>query len=140
MIDARKLLLPPGGAATPIHVVAKAEWPRFRATLPEAAQGWAKSHGYEAAPLLASGCSRGEGRSRSGARRRTWGARRSLRAGRNSRRLPEGRFTFAERKHATLEVALGWAGELYKYDPFRRTKVKAAELVLPSKGLAETPC
>jgi leucyl aminopeptidase len=137
MIDARKLLLPPGGAATPIHVVAKAEWPRFRATLPEAAQGWAKSHGYEAAPLSllvvpgAKGALAAVLVGAPGERDDPFAL------GAIAARLPEGRFTFAERKHATLEVALGWAGELYKYDPFRRTKVKAAELVLPSKGLAE---
>ncbi|MFT3673607.1 leucyl aminopeptidase family protein [Aestuariivirga sp.] len=137
MIDARKLLLPPGGAATPIHVVAKADWASFKAGLGEAAQGWARTHAYEAAPLALLVVPGKKG----GAEAVIVGAPAErddpFALGAIAARLPEGRYAFADKKAATLSVALGWAGELYKYDPFRTTKVKMAELVLPSKALAD---
>jgi leucyl aminopeptidase len=134
MIEARKILLPPGGtAATPIHVVSKAAWPRFRDGLPAAAQAWAKAHGYEATPLALlilpgkSGALESVVVGEPGERDDPFAL------GAIASRLPEGSYRFAEAARATLEVALGWCGELYKYDPYRSTKVKAVTLALASR-------
>ncbi len=133
MIDARKLLLPPGGGATPIHVVAKADWPKFKATLSDAAQGWAKTHAYEAAPLSLLVVPGKKGSPEAVIVGAPAERDDPFAVGAIAARLPEGRYGFADKTQATLSVALGWAGELYKYDPFRSTKVKAAELVLPTR-------
>jgi leucyl aminopeptidase len=137
MIDARKILLPPGrGPATPIHVVGKAAWPTFSATLRTEARAWAKAHGFEAAPLallVLPGKAGGPDAVLVGAP----GERDDPFAlGAIAARLPEGSYSFADAAWATGDVALGWCGELYKYDPHRPTKVKAVTLVMPSKPAA----
>ncbi|MBL8789162.1 MAG: leucyl aminopeptidase family protein [Rhizobiales bacterium] len=138
MIDARKLLLPPGGAAAiPLHVVARPDWPGFRAGLSDAAQAWAKAHSYEAAPLAVLVVPGRKGAPEAVVVGAPGQRDDPFALGAIAARLPEGRYAFADKTRATLETALGWAGELYRYDPYRATKVKAAELVLPSRALVD---
>jgi leucyl aminopeptidase len=132
MIDAAKILVPAGRTpATPIHVVARADWPKFRESLPAAAQGWARAQGFEAAPLALlllpgkSGAIESVVAGEAGERDDPFAL------GAISARLPEGYYCFADEARASVETALGWACELYKYDPYRATKVKAVTLALP---------
>ena len=54
-----------------------------------------------------------------------------------SSRLPEGTYRFSETPPNAQAVALGWALELYKYDPFRMVKSKHVRLLLPTGVDAE---
>lgn len=49
-----------------------------------------------------------------------------------SSKLPVGIYRFEKTPHHAHLVALGWALELYKYDPFRPIKTKLVRLVLPN--------
>jgi leucyl aminopeptidase len=136
MIDAAKLLLD-GAAkkAVPIHVIAAAEWEKTAKLLPPAQRDWAKAQAFEAKPgsLVQMAGASGQleavyaGAPKAGDDAFSLGA--------ISSRLPEQVYAFkTPPEHAAL-VALGWALELYKYDPFRKQSVRMAQLVVP-KGVA----
>jgi leucyl aminopeptidase len=132
MIDASKILLPKGaGKTTAILVITREAWPKARAKLTAAARGWAAAQGFEAAPLSLLQVPAASGEldcvivGAPGERDDPFAL------GAISSRLPEGHYAFADDARATQAVALGWCGELYKYDPFRSTKVKQVTLALP---------
>ncbi len=138
MIDARKILLPADRrAAIPIHVVAKVDWPGFRAKMAAAASRWAATQGFEASPLgllLVPG--------QAGSVEQVVIGAPGLRddpfaLGAISARLPDGHYAFADQRQCSDAVILGWCLELYKYDPFRATKVKGVTLaVAKSRNVA----
>ncbi|MBK8770346.1 MAG: leucyl aminopeptidase family protein [Rhizobiales bacterium] len=137
MIDARKIILPPGrAAAVPIYVVSKADWPKLHQSLSAQDKAWAGTHGFEAAPLAVLAVPGKAGELASvyvGAP-----AERDdpFALGAIATRLPEGIYAFAEKSQCTVSVALGWCGELYKYDPYRTTRIKGVTLCMPSKEAA----
>jgi leucyl aminopeptidase len=136
MIDAAKLLLDgPAKKAVPIHVIAAAEWAKTAKLLPPTQRDWAKAQAFEAKPgslLLVPGPSGQMEAVYAGAPKTGDDA---FLLGAISSRLPENIYAFKEPPgHAAL-VALGWALELYKYDPFRTLSVRMAQLVVP-KGVA----
>lgn len=135
MIDASKILLPKGaGKATAIHVIARDAWPKAKAKFSSAVRGWATAQGFEAAPLSLLPVPAASG----GLDSVIVGAPNEredpFALGAISSRLPEGHYAFADDSLVTDATALGWCGELYKYDPFRPTKVKQVTLALPKSA------
>jgi leucyl aminopeptidase len=114
-----------------LRVVAAADWADFSVGLSKIAQNWAVTQGFEAAPLSLLHIADKDGRLAEvlvGAPR---GDDDPFALGAISSRLPAGIYAFnVAPVHAEL-VALGWCLELYKHDPFRPLKVKAAKLVCP---------
>jgi leucyl aminopeptidase len=135
MIDAAKLLLDgPAKKAVPIHVVTAAEWGNTAKELPSAYRDWAKAQGFEAKPgshLQVMGAS---GRLDSIYVGAPKAEDDPFMLGAISSRLPEGIYAFTEAPVEAALVALGWALELYKYDPYRPQSVRMAQLVVP-KGV-----
>jgi leucyl aminopeptidase len=136
MLDAAEILLKSGEkGVVPITVVAATDWAKVKAGMAKPLQNWAAAQGFEAAPLtvLMAANDKGElssiyvGAPRAGDDPFALGA--------ISSRLPAGRYGFATAPAQPELVALGWCLELYKYDPFRSTKVKQVKLVCP-KGVA----
>jgi leucyl aminopeptidase len=132
VIDAADILL--NGKtknAVLMRVVAAADWADFSVGLSKIAQNWAVTQGFEAAPLSLLHIADKDGRLAEvlvGAPR---GDDDPFALGAISSRLPAGNYAFnVAPAHAEL-VALGWCLELYKHDPFRPLKVKAAKLVCP---------
>lgn len=130
MIDAAKILLE-RGRGTPIEVVSPARWAALRKADAHLA-GWAKTQGFEAAPLalLAVPGASGTlsrvivGEPRTGEDPFALGAIAS--------RLPAGHYHFTSPPaHAEL-VALGWCLELYRFDPFRPVAPRAVTLACPA--------
>jgi leucyl aminopeptidase len=114
-----------------LRVIAAAEWTGFKVGLSRNAQNWATAQGFEAAPLSMLHIADKDG----GLAEVLVGAPRDdddpFALGAISSRLPAGNYAFnVAPAHAEL-VALGWCLELYKHDPFRPLKVKAAKLVCP---------
>lgn len=133
MIDAAKLLLAsPQRNATPIHVAAAENWKKISNELPPAHRDWAKAQGFEAKPgtLLQAAGANGQlqavyaGAPEPGADPFLLGA--------ISARLPEGVYAFKEAPDQAALVALGWALELYKYDPYRPHTPRPVQLMAPS--------
>jgi leucyl aminopeptidase len=125
MTDAKDFLLSAKAGSIPIRVVAKGE------ALPGYAQSWAQAHGFDGTPLsllpvpdknsLLREVFVGEPRDSDDA----------FALGAIASRLPEGTYHFIRTlKNAEL-VTLGWLTELYKYDPFRETRVRQVRLVVP---------
>ena len=142
MIDATRLLPTrsngkASGKAIPIHVIAKSDWPKAKAAFSAATQRWAVAQGFEAAPLAVLQVPTPAGGQdciivgAPGEREDPFAL------GAISARLPEGQYRFSEDAQVTDAVALGWCLELYKYDPFRSTKVRQVVLELPRRQQAE---
>ncbi len=132
MIDAADILL--NGKtknAVLMRVVAAADWPDFKAGLSTQVQNWAAAQGFEAAALSLLHVADKDG----GLAEVLVGAPRGdedpFALGAISSRLPAGVYAFTEAPAQAELVALGWCLELYKHDPFRPLKVKAAKLVCP---------
>jgi leucyl aminopeptidase len=133
MIDAKNILLETA-KAIPIHVVTREAWAKPDKSRPAQLAAWAKSNGFEAAPLsiLLVPDARGDLAS-------VWVGAPAADAdpfalGALASRLPEGAYAFAKPPANADLVALGWALELYKYDPHRPTKLRNTKLVCP-KGV-----
>ncbi|MDE2383899.1 MAG: leucyl aminopeptidase family protein [Alphaproteobacteria bacterium] len=130
MLNASEILLTKSQPATALRVLDKAALAREPAALRRQAQ----SLGFEAAPLALLPVT-GEG----GALAEVLvgapaGNADPFALGANSSRLPPGTYAFGTPPAAPHLVALGWALELYRYDPFRPAPAKAVKLVLP-KGV-----
>jgi leucyl aminopeptidase len=132
VIDAAQIL-PDRARQTPvaIHVVTADDWPKTASALAAAQRTWAKSQGFAARPgqlLLACGHSGSLEAVYLGAPARNDDP---FVLGAVAARLPEGDYTFASMPDRAEMVALGWALELYTYDPFRPLTVKPARLIVP---------
>jgi leucyl aminopeptidase len=132
VIDAADILL--NGKtknAVLMRVVAAADWPDFKAGLSKNVQNWAVAQGFEAVPLSLLHVADEDG----GLAEVLVGAPRGdddpFALGAISSRLPAGAYAFTGAPAQAELVALGWCLELYKHDPFRPLKVKAAKLVCP---------
>jgi leucyl aminopeptidase len=132
VIDAAEILLKKSNRpAVGITVISSDAWPKAKAKLGKSAQAWAEAQGFEASPLsiLLLPSTTGDvasvlvGAPKSGDDGFALGA--------ISSKLPAGTYTFGPNLEAAELVALGWCLELYKYDPFRSTKVKDVKLVCP---------
>jgi leucyl aminopeptidase len=136
MIDAKTILL--DGQTTkaiPINVAIRETWAKPGKARPAQLTAWAKSNGFEAAPLSILLVPDAKGVLAS-----VWvGAPLAdadpFALGALASRLPEGSYAFAKPPANADLVALGWALELYKYDPHRPTKLRNTKLVCP-KGVA----
>jgi leucyl aminopeptidase len=132
VIDAAEILLKKAPKhAVPIRVVSAADWASFKRELAPAEQAWAAAQGYEAAPLSLLPLPDAKG----GISAVLVGAAKvgddPFALGAVASRLPSGTYAFAGQVPSPELVALGWCLELYKYDPYRASKVKAARLVCP---------
>jgi leucyl aminopeptidase len=132
VIDAAEILLKKSNRpAVGITVISNDAWPKAKAKLGKPAQAWAEAQGFEASPLsiLLLPSTTGDmasvlvGAPKSGDDGFALGA--------ISSKLPAGIYAFGTTLEAAELVALGWCLELYKYDPFRSTKVKDVKLVCP---------
>jgi leucyl aminopeptidase len=135
VIDAAEILLPSNARnAIPLRVVAAADWPSHKAGLDKVSQTWATAQGFEAAPLTMLPLAGKDG----GIAEVLVGEPRAdddpFALGAIASKLPPGNFAFIELPAQAELVALGWCLELYKHDPFRPLKVKAAKLACP-KGV-----
>lgn len=132
MIDAAKLLLDgPAKKAIPIHVIDATDWEKTAKELSSAHRDWARRQGFEAKPgslLQVAGASGQLEAVYAGAARAEDDA---FSLGAISSRLPEGVYAFKTPPEQAALVALGWALELYKYDPYRPQSVRMAQLVMP---------
>jgi leucyl aminopeptidase len=133
MISAKTILLPAntGKRAIPVQVIAAADWPRFRKALARTEKAWAAAQKFEAAPLDVLPLPAPDGR----IARVLIGAPAAnadpFALGAISSRLPEGHYCFAGTPTDAALTALAWCLELYKYDPFRDTKIRATTLAAP---------
>ena len=132
MIDAAEILLPTKTKnAVPLRVIAAADWAVARAGMDKTVQNWATAQGFEASPLSLLQVIAKDG----GLAEVLVGAPRAdddpFALGAISSKLAAGSYCFVETPAQAELVALGWCLELYKHDPFRSTKVKAAKLVCP---------
>lgn len=132
MIDAAEIL--PDAAtrtAVPLRVIAAADWVSAKAGLSKVSQNWAEAQGFEASPLSLLPVAGKDG----GFAEVLVGAPRvdddPFALGAISSKLPAGIYSFTEAPAFAELVALGWCLELYKHDPFRPLKVKAAKLLCP---------
>jgi leucyl aminopeptidase len=134
VIDAAEILLSPRTRnAVLLRVIAAGDWPSVKTGLHKNIQNWAAAQGFEASPLSLLYIAAGDG----GLAEVLVGAPKAdddpFALGAISSKLPNGIYCFeATPDHAEL-VALGWCLELYKHDPFRPLKVKAAKLVCPKQ-------
>jgi leucyl aminopeptidase len=122
MIDAKNLLLESQAKAIAIHVVSREAWQKPDKSQPAQLAAWAKSNGFEAAPLslLLVPDTKGDLSS-------VWvGAPLAdadpFSLGALASKLPEATYVFAKAPANADLVALGWMLELYKYDPHRPTR------------------
>jgi leucyl aminopeptidase len=117
-----------------LRVIAAADWTSTKATLSKAHQNWADSQGFEASPLSILQLASAAG----GVTDVLVGAPKAgedvFALGAVSSKLPVGVYAFDGAPQQAELVALGWCLELYKYDPFRETKVRDVKLVCP-KGV-----
>lgn len=136
MIDARQLLLSNARVKpTPIQVIAKAEWPTMKRTAQVAT--WARTQSFDAAPLaflVVPGASGTIEKVLVGAPNVHDDP---FALGAISAKLPEGHYAFEGKVPDAEAVALGWCLELYKYDPFRVTKLRKTTLAMPKELEAE---
>jgi leucyl aminopeptidase len=138
VIDAAEILLPSNArTAIPLRVIAAADWPAHRRGLDKLSQNWSAAQGFEAAPLavlMLNGRDGGIAEILVGEPRRDDDP---FALGAVATKLPAGVYAFTETPPQGDLVALGWCLELYKHDPFRPLKVKAAKLACP-KGVHRT--
>ena len=135
MIDAAKIILSSQAKAIPIAVVTAD-------TLKKTSDGktavWAGQNGFEAQPLALLLVPDAKGT----LARVLVGAPKDgddpFALGAIASRLPAGHYAFEGTVPNAEAVALGWCLELYKYDPFRATKIKAATLSAPKGVKADT--
>ncbi len=131
MIDASQILKTTG-TTIPLCVIAKVDLPKVLKASSAVVRAIVKAQGFEAAALSCLSIPNAKGETQE-----IWVGEPAADAdpfalGSISSRLPAGHYRFAvEPKSADL-VALGWCLELYKYDPFRVTAVKAATLHFPN--------
>jgi leucyl aminopeptidase len=136
MIDAAEILLKSDTkVAIPLVVVAQGDWPKVKRDMAKPVQNWAVAQGFEAAPLSLLMVADGKGALDCVYVGAPKAGDDPFALGAISSRLPAGRYVFSKAPEAAELVALGWCLELYKYDPFRATKVKQTKLVCP-KGVA----
>jgi leucyl aminopeptidase len=133
VIDAAEILLTAKTKnAVPLRVIAAADWALVKAGLNKIVQNWALAQGFEALPLSLLQVAAKDG----GLAEVLVGAPRAdddaFALGAISSKLAAGTYCFAETPDQAELVALGWCLELYKHDPFRPLKVKAAKLVCPN--------
>lgn len=124
MPNAKDIFAAKGTKATSLRLVSKGE-------IPAALKAQAQSLGFEAAPLSTMPVL-GEG----GAVKEFLVGAPSADAdpfalGAISSKLPAGTYEFSGKLAAPQLTALGWALELYKYDPYRESNGKKVKLVLP---------
>ncbi len=135
MIDAAEILLTAKTRnSVPLRVIAAADWALVKAGLDRTVQNWATAQGFEASPLSLLQVAAKDGSLAEvlvGAPRADDDA---FALGAISSKLAAGTYCFNETPDQAELVALGWCLELYKHDPFRPLKVKAAKLVCP-KGV-----
>ncbi|MBG1232777.1 leucyl aminopeptidase family protein [Aestuariivirga litoralis] len=129
MLNAKEIFAAEGSKAVSLRLISKAEL----ASLPAALKLQAQSLGFEASPLSLMPVL-----SANGAVQEFLVGAPSTDAdpfalGAISSKLPPGTYECAAATHLT---ALGWALELYRYDPFRPAEAKKVKLVLP-KGVDE---
>jgi leucyl aminopeptidase len=131
-MDAASLILKSNSKPkTTIYVISAEEWGEAKTKLAKPVQNWAKSQGFEAAPLSLLPVSNGNGEMVSvivGAPRSEDDA---FALGAIASKLPSGSYGFADTPARAELVALGWCLELYKYDPFRPIKIRDVQLVCP---------
>jgi leucyl aminopeptidase len=127
MIDASQILKS-GGTAIPLRVIAKANLSVALKAASPLVRTLAKAQGFEAVALswLAIPNAKGE-------TQEIWVGEPAADAdpfalGSIASRLPAGHYRFADEPKSANLVALGWCLELYKYDPFRATSIKATTL------------
>ncbi len=132
MVNANQLLLKKAANSVPLRVITKAELAKFDV----GTRKLATAQGFEAASGQVLAVVRGDDVAE-------WlvGAPAvdvdPFTLGAISSKLPAGTYAFLQAPaHAQL-VAMGWALELYKYDPFRPTKAKDVQLVVPKTVEAE---
>jgi leucyl aminopeptidase len=132
VIDAAEILLKKAPKqAVSIRVVAAADWASVKRGLAPAEQGWAAAHGFEAAPLSLLLLPNAKGGIASVLVGAAKPADDPFALGAIASRLPSGTYFFAGTVPSPELVALGWCLELYKYDPYRASKVKEVRLVCP---------
>ncbi|KIZ40917.1 MULTISPECIES: leucyl aminopeptidase family protein [Rhodopseudomonas] len=121
--------------AVPISLVTKAEWDAVCATLPEAAQRFARANGYTAKPgqLLALPSPTGDiaavlfGLDDPAAKSHD-----PFRAGQLPGLLPPGLYRFADAPHDMRLAALAFALGCYKFGRYRKTETPDVRLVAPA--------
>ena len=137
MIDAKLILLTSAREKpTPIQVIAKADWSTTK--LSNHAQSWARTQGFEAAPLSVLAVPGASGALEKVLVGAPVAHDDPFALGAISARLPEGHYAFEGKVPDADAVALGWCLELYKYDPFRGTKPRNTTLAVPGNVDAET--
>lgn len=128
------LLLPAGTSATPVHCIAKADWPALRDGLAPLARSFARAQGFEARPgqhvLLPDATGALAivllGVDPSGPRRRD-----PFAPGRLAATLPAGDYALMGDIGDAGLAALGWLLTAYRFERYRKPKPAAARLTLP---------
>jgi len=125
MLHAREIFAAKGAKAIGLRLIAKGE-------IPAAQKAQAQSLGFDGAPLSLMPVL-GEG---GAVKEFLVGAPAAdadpFAIGAISSKLPAGTYEFHGKLAAPYLAALGWALELYKYDPFRDTNAKKVKLVIPA--------
>jgi leucyl aminopeptidase len=133
MIDAARILVSAGREKpVPIHVVARDGLKAALAKIP-GATAVAQSMGFDAQPLSFLPVMSKQGKLDAIVVGAPLQAIDPFALGGLASRLPTGTYAFAGSPPNPHLVALGWCLELYKYDPFRPTKVNDVRLVVPGK-------
>jgi leucyl aminopeptidase len=133
--DAADILLKTGPKnVITLRVIAAADWKAAKTSLSKAQQNWGDSQDFEASPLSVLQLASASG----GVETVLVGAPKAgddaFALGAVCSKLPAGVYAFQRMPEQAELVALGWCLELYKYDPFRESKVRDVKLVCP-KGV-----
>ncbi|WP_322516276.1 leucyl aminopeptidase family protein [Rhodopseudomonas palustris] len=124
----------PEPTAIPISFVTRSGWEALAATLPEAAQRFARAHGYRGKPgqLLALPTPEGDiGHVLFGLDEADARAPDPFRAGQLPGLLPAGTYRFANAPHDTRLAVLAFALGAYKFGRYRNAEPPAVRLVPP---------
>jgi leucyl aminopeptidase len=133
MIDAARILVSPGREKpVPIHVVARGGLKAALGKIP-GATAVAQSMGFDAQPLSFLPVMSKQGELDAVVVGAPLPASDPFALGGLASKLPPGTYAFAGSLPNPHLVALGWCLELYKYDPFRPTKVNDVRLVIPAR-------
>lgn len=133
MTDAALILRPAfRGGATSLHIVSKDELAKLLKVAPARVKALARAQAFDADPLtlLVLANDRGE-------TAEIWVGAPATDAdpfalGSLATRVPLGHYRFDGLEHHSELVALAWCLELYRYDPFRAAKWRAASLECPA--------